>query len=122
MGDQVKGLGYHITPRCNVQRILREGLRTDAAGWDAGYVWLLTDLGAALETARERWGGFAGKDVVILGVDTRGIELLPDPHPGLPGWRKRYSVAVASHIAPQRVSTPLRIARALVARHGEATQ
>lgn len=46
---------YHVTPRRNVEPILREGLRKDAAGWDAGFVWLLLDQEAAKEMAGHQW-------------------------------------------------------------------
>lgn len=108
----MKGLAYHVTNRRNVPAILTEGLRKDATGWDAGYVWLLTDLGAAIATARGRWGGEPG-DNAILGVDVRGLALLPDPHPGFADWRKCVSVAFPDHIPASRVAPALAAARGL---------
>lgn len=106
----MRGLAYHVTNRRKLPAILAEGLRRDADGWDAGFVWVVTDLGAAIETARGRWGGGPGENV-ILGVDVRGLDLQPDPHPGFADWRKRVSFAYAGSIAPERVGPALAIAR-----------
>lgn len=93
---------FHVTGRPNVDAILTEGLRTDAAGFDARYVWLFDDEQVAREAADGTcWGGHT--DLVVLRVDTTGIDVIPDPHPGWGDDRDTHAAAVASNIPADRV-------------------
>jgi hypothetical protein len=93
---------YHITARTHVEAILAEGLRTDAEGWDTGYIWFFDCLEVARQAAVGTWGGH--RDLVILAVDTTGLAVIPDPHPGWGDDRDHHAFAVASHVSPDRVA------------------
>lgn len=96
---------WHITNRRNLNSIMHEGLRTDAPGWDTGYVWLFDNLGIAIEMARTgAWGGERGNNA-ILAVNVEGLALQPDPHPGWGDYRDAHSFVVAGNISPDRIST-----------------
>ena len=80
---------YHVTGRRNVVSIMARGLRTNAAGFDAGYVWLFDDLALALAMAKRSFGG--SFDNVIIEVDVDGLDIIDDPHPGWGDWRDAHS-------------------------------
>ena len=90
---------YHITNYERVPAILIEGLRTNADGWDAGFVWLFDDLGLALEALPKFQRGRA----VILEVDISGLATIPDPHPGWGTHWDDHAFAVPCAIAADRV-------------------
>lgn len=94
---------YHVTGRPNVAAILTEGLRTDAMGWDAGYVWGFDSVELALELARttRAWGGH--RDLVVLELDATGLEVVPDPHPGWGDDRDRHAWAIPASVPPERL-------------------
>lgn len=83
--------GYHVTARRHRESIDELGLRTDADGWDARFVWFFLDEAiarAAASNERTWGGGNSGND--IWAIDLDGLDLLPDPHAGWgssrPGW------------------------------------
>jgi hypothetical protein len=92
---------YHISPARNRESILANGLRV----WDgpSPYLWLLADPTVAHEKAGQTWGGSRDNDV--WAVDTNGIELQPDPHPGFSDpHHKANSFISTVPIPPERVS------------------
>jgi hypothetical protein len=93
---------WHVTNRRVANAILAEGLRTDADGWNSGYVWLFDDLSVALRSAADNWGGDRG-DNVVFAVDTTGYALAPDHHPGFGDDRDRHAFTVPHSIPADRV-------------------
>lgn len=105
-------IAYHVTGRPLAGKILAEGLRTDALGYDTGYVWLFDDLGLARDAidACETWGGYYADDLVILVIDADGLDIIADPHPG---WGDPaiddHSFAYAGNIPADRVRESITI-------------
>ena len=96
-------IGYHVSPTRNRDAIAREGLRTDAMGWDAGFVWFFLDRAVAEQAARTgSWGGVRGHHDVWE-IDLSGLDVMDDPHPGFVGAWGEASRALAQHVAAARV-------------------
>lgn len=93
---------YHVTATVNVEPILTFGLRTDATGDDYTYVWLFDNPHIARDTARNtRWGGY--RDLTVLAVDTTGLDIVDDPHPGWGDFRDDHAFAYAGNIDADRI-------------------
>lgn len=93
---------FHVTARRNAEAILEEGLRVDVMGWNTGFVWGFDDLTMATEATKLSWGLSRG-DNVIFEIDTIGLTVVPDPHPGWGDERDNHSFAVPHSIEPTRI-------------------
>lgn len=95
---QVIARGYHVSPIRNRDAIAREGLRVDAMGWDAGFIWFFLDRAVAEHAASAgSWGGVRGLHD-LWEIDLTGLVVLDDPHPGFGGAWGAASRAVAHSI------------------------
>lgn len=99
---EVPAILWHVTGRPNLASILEQGLRTDADGFEAGYVWGFDDQAVAQESADTgTWG--ASRDNVVIRVDVAGLDVIPDPHPGWGDHRDDHAWAVCGHVPADRV-------------------
>jgi hypothetical protein len=97
--QSARSVHYHVTPARNRESIEQHGLRV----WDgpSPYLWLLDSEELAHQVAAKPWGGSRENDV--WAVDTSGLELQPDPHPGIEGMRDRSWVSGVP-VPPERLS------------------
>lgn len=102
---------FHVTGAPLVDKILAEGLRSDALGYDTGYVWLFDNRDVAEKAVDgcRTWGGYPKDELVILEVDTTGLDVIPDPHNGWGDERDLHSFAYAGNVPPDRVRADVRI-------------
>jgi hypothetical protein len=98
---------YHVSPTKNRYSILRQGLNS---GPRYGYTWGFTDLDLAISKARSKgfsmWGACD-----VWEIDTRGLRVVPDPHPG---WQEEYEgwwIDDHSFAIPKIVIPPSRLKR-----------
>lgn len=94
---------YHISPTKNRYDILRSGLNSAPR---YGYTWGFTDLDLAISKAMSRGFSMRGASD-IWEIDTRGLPVIPDPHPGWVEeyegwWIDDHSFAIPNIVIPPR--------------------
>lgn len=96
---------FHVTGARHLEAIRTQGLRTDAEGWDAGYVWFFDDFDIATAAGQPHhlWGGT--REHVIIEFDLTGLDVVPDPHPGWGDERDAHAFAVAHSVEAERIQS-----------------
>jgi hypothetical protein len=94
------GFHYHVAPQENRDSIEQHGLKQSDI--DQTHIWMFDDAELANEMGKKGWGPRGPNDV--WEINTEGLQLQPDPHPGWsPPSLMQHSWAATEPISPERL-------------------